>query len=289
MNDVVSERLCILLAKRSRTRRFNLATREPPPKDIVLAARVYADNGPHLVVVGRDCHPRSPHDIENSEIAGVVDFLYSGALRLAYPFENGPRVRNCASDNLANGFVRCILNKRGTAVGDKMVQVKHRLDPSVCMDCRVCPWRTLPCPVMSRPPEFLQPLAQGRNACLSVRIVRSQHYYGEAPHTLGLLRARRERPRGRRAAEHDDELAPSYVEHGATSPALDRRHPTMTTRRPTAHAVGLLHAESTMEDGVESLGADLKCSESSPDRYCPAVVSLKVRIEPSAATVPSNR
>ena len=49
----------------------------------------------------------------------------------------------------------------------------------------VCPWRTLPCPVMGRPPEFLQPLAQGRNACLSVRIVRSQHYYGEAPHTLG--------------------------------------------------------------------------------------------------------
>src|SRR5262249_52786232 len=32
-------------------------------------------------------------------------------------------------------------NQRGTAVGDKLVQVKHRLDPSVCMDCRVCPWR----------------------------------------------------------------------------------------------------------------------------------------------------
>jgi hypothetical protein len=52
---------------------------------------------------------------------------------------------------------------------------------------------------MSRPPEFLQPLAQGRNACLSVCIVRSQRYYGEAPHPLALLRARRERPR-RRAA-----------------------------------------------------------------------------------------
>src|SRR6516164_10516758 len=136
MNDVVSERLRILLAKRSRTRRFNLATREPPPKDIVLAARVYADNGPHLVVVGRDCHPRSPHDIENSEIARVVDFLYSRALRLAYTFENGARVRNCASDNLANRFVCCILNQRGTAVGDKLVQIKHRLDPSLCMDCR---------------------------------------------------------------------------------------------------------------------------------------------------------
>src|SRR5215471_16006483 len=30
-----------------------------------------------------------------------------------------------------------------------------------------CPWRTLPCPVMSRPSEFLQPLAQGRNACFA--------------------------------------------------------------------------------------------------------------------------
>src|SRR6516162_4368894 len=78
------------------------------------------------------------------------------------------------------------------------------------MDCRVCPWRTLPCPVMGGPPEFLQPLAQGRNACLSVRIVRSQHYYGEAPHTLGLLRARRERPRCR-AAEQRDELATPHL------------------------------------------------------------------------------
>ena len=57
----------------------------------------------------------------------------------------------------------------------------------------VCPWRTLPCPVMGRPPEFLQPLAQGRNACLSDRIVRSQHYYGEVPHTLRLLRTSRKR------------------------------------------------------------------------------------------------
>src|SRR5262249_32909581 len=232
MNDVVSERLRIPLAKRSRTRHFNLATREPPPQDIVLAARVYADNGPHLVVVGRDCHPRSPDDIENSEIARVVDFLYSRALRLAQPFENGPRVRNCASDNLANGFVRCILNQRGTAVGDKLVQVKHRLDPSVCMDCRVCPWCTLPCPVMGRPSEFLQPLAEDRNACLSVRIVRSQHYYGESPHPFGLLRARRERPGDNRAAEQRDELAPL---HSITSSA--RASSWGGTSRPSAFAV----------------------------------------------------
>src|SRR6516225_6565336 len=51
-------------------------------------------------------------------------------------FDGRSRVSVSASDNLANGFVRCVLNQRGTAVGDKLVQVKHRLDPSVCMDCR---------------------------------------------------------------------------------------------------------------------------------------------------------
>jgi hypothetical protein len=54
---------------------------------------------------------------------------------------------------------------------------------------------------MGRPPEFLQPLAQGRNACLSVGIVRSQHQYGDVPHTLELLRApRAATPPRRRAA-----------------------------------------------------------------------------------------
>src|SRR5262249_37571343 len=68
-----------------------------------------------------------------------------------------------------------------------------------------------------RPPELLQPLAQGRNACLSVRIVRSQHQYGEAPHALRLLRARREGSR-RSAAEKADELASSKSWHGSPHP-----------------------------------------------------------------------
>jgi hypothetical protein len=42
--------------------------------------------------------------------------------------------------------------------------------------------------------------------------------HADTPHPLGLLRARRERPRDRRAAEQRDELAASYVEHEATSP-----------------------------------------------------------------------
>src|SRR5262249_58047746 len=63
-----------------------------------------------------------------------------------------------------------------------------------------------------RPPEFLQPLAQSRNASLSVCIVRSQHYYGDAPHTLRLLRPRRHRPRRTTPPHPPDHLpAPSLA------------------------------------------------------------------------------
>jgi hypothetical protein len=42
----------------------------------------------------------------------------------------------------------------------------------------------------------------------------------DAPHPLGLLRARRERPRHRHAAEQRDEIAPP---HGAYPKARDPR------------------------------------------------------------------
>jgi hypothetical protein len=57
-----------------------------------------------------------------------------------------------------------------------------------------------------------------------------------------LLRARRERPRSRRAAEQRDELAAPHVHHGASSSRLS--HPTT--------------------EGRQFLGADLKCSEMKP-------------------------
>jgi hypothetical protein len=59
---------------------------------------------------------------------------------------------------------------------------------------------------------LLQPLEERRTACLPDRVVRSRaHEHANAPHPLGLLRARRERPSGRRAAESQDELAPFHV------------------------------------------------------------------------------
>src|SRR5262245_63877278 len=66
------------------------------------------------------------------------------------------------------------------------------------------------------PAQFAEPLQERCIAGLSFGIVRHPgHKHADAPNTLRLLRARRERPRGR-AAEQRDELAPS---HSITSPA----------------------------------------------------------------------
>jgi hypothetical protein len=51
-----------------------------------------------------------------------------------------------------------------------------------------------------------------REAGLKFRIVRGcGQEYADAPHPLGLLRPRSQRPRDRRAAEKRDELAPPHV------------------------------------------------------------------------------
>jgi hypothetical protein len=53
------------------------------------------------------------------------------------------------------------------------------------------------------------------DARLPDRIVRNpRHEHANVPQTFRLLRARRERPTSRRAAEQRDELASLYVEHG---------------------------------------------------------------------------
>jgi len=53
-----------------------------------------------------------------------------------------------------------------------------------------------------------EPLHECCHASLKLRIVcGAGHQHADAPHPLGLLRARRERPRGHRASEQRDELA----------------------------------------------------------------------------------
>ena len=50
-------------------------------------------------------------------------------------------------------------------------------------------------------------------ACVSGSSAVEMHEHADAPHPLGLLRARRQRPRRRRAAEQRDELAPLSFDH----------------------------------------------------------------------------
>src|SRR5262249_59195496 len=65
--------------------------------------------------------------------------------------------------------------------------------------------------------------------------------HADAPHGLGLLRARRARPRGRRAAEQRDELA---APHSITSSARTRNASGMV--RPSVLAVVRLMMRSNL-------------------------------------------
>jgi hypothetical protein len=68
-----------------------------------------------------------------------------------------------------------------------------------------------------RPAQLPQALPKSANPSLSFWITLGIcHQHADAPHSLGLLRPRRERPRSRRgAAEQGYQLASSYVEHGS--------------------------------------------------------------------------
>ena len=93
------------------------------------------------------------------------------------------------------------------------------------------------------PAQLLQPLQKRCEADLALRIVRGRiHEHADAPHPLALLRARRERPCGRRAAEQRDELAPLH--HSITPSA--RASSEAGTSRPSALAVLRLMIISTL-------------------------------------------
>src|SRR5215471_18070642 len=90
-----------------------------------------------------------------------------------------------------------------------------------------------------RPTQVLQRLAERRNARLCLRIALGKaHQHADPPHPLALLRARRERPRSRRA-EQRDELAPL---HSSTSSA--RCSSSAGTSSPSAFAVFRLTTSS---------------------------------------------
>jgi hypothetical protein len=84
-----------------------------------------------------------------------------------------------------------------------------------------------------RPSTLFQPLPECRKASLCLRIVLGEaHQHADPPHSVGLLCARRERPRCGSAAEQRDELA---AFHSITSSA--RTSNVLGMVRPRAFAV----------------------------------------------------
>src|SRR5262245_40617272 len=91
------------------------------------------------------------------------------------------------------------------------------------------------------PSQLLQPLLQGRHATLPLRVVLGEDgEHADPARLVRLLRPRRERPCGRRAAEQRDELAPPH--HSITSSA--RASSVGGTSTPSALAVLRLIASS---------------------------------------------
>src|SRR5262249_15758221 len=101
----------------------------------------------------------------------------------------------------------------------KRDQFRRILGHGVCT--RATPTIVDPHVAARSPPCFLQPLCERGNTSVPFRIVSSQiDEHTDAPHPLGLLRPCRERPRGRRAADQSDELAPLHLGgHSMTSSA----------------------------------------------------------------------
>src|SRR5262245_3887841 len=97
------------------------------------------------------------------------------------------------------------------------------------------------------PAKRLQPLQEGSEPCLVMRIVRRcGEEHADAPHPLALLRARHKRPRGRRtAAEKGDKLAALHLRgHSITSSTLASS--CGGTSRPRVLAVLMLMTNSNL-------------------------------------------
>src|SRR5262249_48948127 len=71
------------------------------------------------------------------------------------------------------------------------------------------------------PAELAEAFPKRSNAGLSFRIAfRKRRQHADSPHSLALLRARRERPCGSRAAEQGDEIAPFHSITSSARPSI---------------------------------------------------------------------
>ena len=72
----------------------------PPPEDVVLAARVDADDGPHPMVMRQLAHLRSPDEVENGEFRGSIEYVNLGTARLAQGLKDLSRGGNGGGNDL---------------------------------------------------------------------------------------------------------------------------------------------------------------------------------------------
>src|SRR6266571_3372984 len=129
MNDVVAQGEGVAFAQRFRARGLDSATsltREPAPQDVVLAARVDRDDGPHLVIVGHDGHPWPPDDVEDRDIRRAMERLDLGATWLSERRQNGPGIFDRPGHDFTYRLLPRPATCSGAAVCFEPVQIKHR-------------------------------------------------------------------------------------------------------------------------------------------------------------------
>src|SRR5262245_27687176 len=137
------------------------------------------------------------------------------------------------------------------------------------------------------PPEILQAPAERRHAELAFGVLlrqpRNQH--ADAVHLLALLRARRERPRGR-AAEECDEFAPSHVDFALPLIASPSRacHPASLI---FTRAASIILPPATMRSACADASPARTSSISSSAVYPFANISASV--QPSGDAASSSR
>jgi hypothetical protein len=137
VDHVRAQRRRVGLAERLRSSRFDLATRfasDATPEDVVLAAAVDPDHGPHAVVVRHDRHARRPDDVQDRWAALAVQHLDPGALRRADRTQHRSAIRHGARDDLSHGRLRIRFDERRAAARDEALDVErlrdgHRISP----------------------------------------------------------------------------------------------------------------------------------------------------------------
>jgi len=130
MNDVLSERLGVFFAEGAGSGGFEFAgggTGNATPEDVVFAAGVNADDGPHLVIVGEERHVGAPDDVEDGEEGRAEESLDAGAGRFAEGFQDGGGIGDGTSGDIPNEVLVGVLLESRAAIADEGIQFEHRI------------------------------------------------------------------------------------------------------------------------------------------------------------------